>query len=239
MQTETIDQSNTKLSAIDRALAAAKARKASAEAAGFTTPTVPASKPKAKAAAAPKAEKKPKKEAADDRAARKAQLTAERLARRAEKAAAEAAAKAERAAAREAKREAKRAAAAAAAAGKGPAHMKKVEKARAKCPPMNEAATRLFNEATANFSAEQLDAIAQHILVHNRATATIRATQLEPLPLGSTVKITGGDRKYIGVTGKVVASQRLRAKVKVPGTDKLVYIYNGEAEVVEARKSVA
>jgi flagellar biosynthesis GTPase FlhF len=235
MQTTTTNSSDTKLSAIDRALAAAKARKAAAgTSAEASTPKVPASKPKA--AKEPKAAKvaadKPTDEA---RAANKAKLAAERAARKAEKTAAEAAAKAERKALREAKRSEKAAAKAAAAAEKKPSHMKKVEKARAKCPALSEAATLTFNEVTANFSAEQIDAIAQHLLVHNRAMATLRATSLDPIPLGATVRITGGDRKFIGLTGKVVASQKLRAKVKVPGTEKLVYIYNGEAEVVATR----
>jgi hypothetical protein len=226
-----VESANNKMSAIDRALAAAKARKAAKEAAGITeeTTTVVAK------AAVPKAPKEPKVKAERPTDEAKAARNAEREARRAAKAAKEAedrAAKDARKAERAAKREAK----ASAKAEKKPAHMKKVERARAKLPVLNSESEKIFSEVVSNFGVAEIDLIAEHLLVHSRAYKTQRATALEALPLGATVKITGGDRRYIGMTGKVVHSQRLRAKIEVPGVSKEVYIYNGEASLVEEQQ---
>lgn len=211
-------------SIIERALAAARARKAAAEGAAAEAPDAEVetevavekpskAKPKAKAPVEDKAATKAARDA--ERAAKKLQMEAEREARRA---------------AREANKADK--AVKESTTEKKLAHMKKVEKARAKLPSLTDLAQRIFGDATANLSAVQLDALALHLQHHNRETATIRANALPPLPLGATVRITGGDPKFIGMTGKVIHSQKLRAKVEVPGFTKEVYIYNGQAEVV-------
>ena len=184
---------------------------------------------------APKTPKEPKVKAERPTDEAKAARNAEREARRAAKAAKEAedrAAKDARKAERAAKREAK----ASAKAEKKPAHMKKVERARAKLPALNSESEKIFSEVVSNFGVAEIDLIAEHLLVHSRAYKTQRATSLDALPLGATVKITGGDRRYIGMTGKVVHSQRLRAKIEVPGVTKEVYIYNGEATIVEEQQ---
>lgn len=228
--------SEVKMSAIERALAAAKARKAAKEAAGETEET-----PNAESAAqprVPKAAKEPKAKVERPTDEAKAARNAEREARRAAKAAAEAedrAAKDARKAERLARREAK----ATAKSEKKPTHMKKVERARSKLRPLSQSAEALFSEVVTNFGVSVIEDIAEHLLVHVRAYKTQRATGLEALPLGATVKITGGDRRYVGMTGKVVHSQRLRAKIEVPGVTKEVYIYNGEAEVVTAEAELA
>ncbi len=223
--------SEVKLSAIDRALAAAKARKAAKEAAGITDESPTAEAP-------PKAVKEPKVKAERPTDEAKTARNAEREARRAAKAAKEAedrAAKDARKAERAAKREAK----ATAKAEKKPTHMKKVERARSKLRPLSQSAEALFSEVVSNFGVQVIEDIAEHLMVHARAYKTQRATGLEALPLGATVKITGGDRRYVGMTGKVVHSQRLRAKIEVPGVTKEVYIYNGEAEVIAAEAELA
>ena len=226
--------SEVKMSAIDRALAAAKARKAAKEAAGITDES-PAAEATPKA---PKAAKEPKVKVERPTDEAKAARNAEREARRAAKAAKEAedrAAKEARKAERAAKREAK----AAVKAEKKPAHMKKVERARSKLRPLAQSAEAIFSEVVSNFGVQVIEDIAEHLMVHARAYKTQRATSLEALPLGATVKITGGDRRYVGMTGKVVHSQRLRAKIEVPGVTKEVYIYNGEAEVIAADAELA
>jgi len=195
---------NVNVSAIDRALAAAKARKAVKE--GLTD-------------AAPMPRKAEKSEPKPDAAAK--------AAAKAEKEAQKAAKKAERDAAREARKAAK-----ADKADKKPAHMKKVERALSKLPALSEATQLIFNEATCNLSAQQLDAMAQHILHHNRTMATVNAMKTEPLRIGDTVRITGGDPKFVGMVGTVVKSRQLRAKIQVPGMEKLVYIFTGQAEQV-------
>lgn len=213
-----------KMDAISRALAAAKARKAAKAAAAGEAPvtdTIPAAPPETEVTLEERAAAKVKRD--EERAARKAA--------KAEKEAAEAAAKAERKAARAAKKAAK---ATAPDVKKGPAHMKKVDRARSKLPALAAEATRMFEDATANLSIPQIEALANHLLVQARAMKTLRAADITPLPLGATVRVTGGDPKYVGAVGEVIHSQKLRAKVRLPGMPegKYVYIYTGEAEVV-------
>lgn len=213
----------TQLSAIDKALAAAKARKAAR-----TATTADDSAP---ADAAPAAKKEPTL-TLEERAAAKMKRDEERAARKAaaaEKLAADAAARAEKKAARAAKK-----AAIADASGRGPAHMKKVDRARSKLPALNEGAAERFNDAVSALTIPQIEALGQHLLVQARALKTLRANTAQPLPMGATVRITGGDPKFIGMVGTVFHTQRLHAKVRVPelGDKKHVYIYTGEAEVV-------
>jgi hypothetical protein len=110
--------------------------------------------------------------------------------------------------------------------------MKKIDRARSTCPPLNEDAQKIFGEVTANFSAQQIDALAQHLLVHNRATKTMQSLQSSPLPVGASVRIISGDAKYVGLTGTVVSAQKLHAVVEIPGVKKKVYIYTSDGEVV-------
>jgi hypothetical protein len=221
MQTQTTKT----MSAIDRALAAAKARKSAKDAASKTN-TVDVVETKPKVSVSKEFEKKQK-------AAANEELTTLQKSAKAEKKAAEEAAKAERKAKRDADRAERRSAKEAAATNKKPSHMKKVERARSKCPALNGPAEALFNEATTNLSILQIEALSQHLVVQARAMRTIRAAQTAVLALGSTVRITGGDPKFVGAVGKVVHSHKLRAKVEVPGVSKPVYIYTGEAEVVD------
>jgi hypothetical protein len=231
--------SEVKMSAIDRALAAAKARKAAKEAAGITS-DVPDVMPKAVVPKAPKTPKEPKVKMDNDDPA-KAERNAAREVRRAEKAAREAAdravkdaRKADRAAAKLLKAETK------VSRSDKPAHMKKVERARSKCPPMNVEMEKLFSEAVSNFSAQQIDALAQHLLVHNRAYKTQRASESTPFEIGATVTITGGEAKYIGMTGTVTKSQKLRTTLTVEGINKPLYVYTADAKIaVEETLAVA
>lgn len=204
---------NVNISAIDRALAAAKARKAAKDA---TVSTDAPMKRKAEVA-----EPKP---SASDKAAAKAAKDAAKAAKKAERDAARAARKA----AREAEK-----------ASKKTAHMKKVERALSKLPGLNEPTQLLFNEITCNIGASQIDALALHLQHYNRQMATVNAMKSPMLKIGETVRITGGDTKFIGMVGKVVKSRQLRAKVEVPGQKKLVYIYTGQAELVAADQKVA
>lgn len=199
-----MNNNNVNISAIDRALAAAKARKAAKEAADPSPMPRKAEKTEPKPDTAAKAAAKVEKEA--QKAAKKAERDAARAARKAAKAAEK--------------------------GDKKPAHMKKVERALSKLPGLNEPTQLIFNEATCNLSAQQLDALAQHILHHNRQMATVNAMKSEMLRIGDTVRITGGDTKFIGMVGTVVKSRQLRAKVQVPGVEKLVYIFTGQAETI-------
>jgi len=202
--------SDVKLSAIDRALAAAKARKAAKEAAGILQEQTPVA-PKA-----PRAEDPEKAAARRLRAAAKEAKHAQLEAERAERRAAREARKAERVATPKAK---------------GPAHMKKVERALSKLPPLNESAKAEFEAMTSNYGIYELEKFAAHLQLFSRTQKTLRAADLQKLPLGASVTITGGDLRYVGMQGKVVHSQKLRAKVAVDGVKKPVYIYTGEAKI--------
>jgi len=199
-----MNNNNVNVSAIDRALAAAKARKAAKEASS------PSPMPR-------KAEKTEHKPDAEAKAAAKAEKEAQKAARKAE---------------REVQRAARKAVKDANKADKKPAHMKKVERALSKLASLNEATQLLFNEITCNIGAAQIDALALHLQHYNRQMATVNAMKSQMLRIGETVRITGGDPKFIGMVGKVVKSRQLRAKVEVAGQKKLVYIFTGQAEVV-------
>jgi hypothetical protein len=194
---------NTKLSAIDKALAQAKARKAAKDSspppAGDDVQTFTIQK-------------------TDDN---KALKLAEREARRAQIA----------------KDREERKAAKAAAQPKGPAHMKKIASAANKLPTLTDTAQLLFNEATTNFSAEQLTALALHIQHFNRVKATERALN-QRVVQGTQVRIIGGDPKFIGMTGSVTKAQRIRCYVTVPGVKREVYCFTSDIEVLVATQAL-
>lgn len=206
---------NTKsdnISAIDRALAAARDRKAIKDSVTDTT------------ASPHKAEKSEPKPDAATKTAIKVEKEAQNVARKAERDTARVARKAVKDAEKSAKRL---------------SHMKKVERALNKLPSLNEATQLIFNESICNMSAQQLDAMAQHILHYNRSMATVSAMKSKMLQIGSMVRILGGDPKFVGMVGTVVKSRQLRAKVQVPGVDKLVYIFTGQAEPVTIELPIA
>jgi len=186
------------MSAIDKALAAAQARKAMKEGlsmeAGTTSKVDDATKVAAKIA----------KDV--ERAARQTQIKAQREERKAARAAEKTSGK--------------------------PVHMKKVERAASKLPRLNEQMTLLFNEATTNFNAEQLTALALHLQHFNRVKATERALN-QRAELGQKVRIIGGDPKFIGMTGTVSLARRIRCFVDVPGFKKPVYCFTSDVELVE------
>jgi len=193
---------NTKLSAIDKALAAAQARKAMKEGLSAT---------------GEKSEQSNKIDAATKTAAKLAK-DAERLARQAQL---------------KIQREERRTSRQTEKANGRPAHMKKVERAASKLPKMNDALTLLFNEATTNFSAEQLTTLALHVQHFNRVKATERAIN-QRVVLGQTVRIIGGDPKFIGMTGQVSLARRIRCFVDVPGFKKPVYCFTSDVEILES-----
>jgi hypothetical protein len=107
--------------------------------------------------------------------------------------------------------------------------MKKVNNARAKLPALNGESTKMYDEILSSFSVAQIEALSSHLALGARAKKTEAATRAPRLPLGAMVRVSGGDPRYIGKVGTVVHSQKLHAKVEVPGMSRLVYIYNGEA----------
>jgi len=197
---------NTKLSAIDKALAIAKARK-EAKGESAEIPTAKPPKPKAeriKLDGATKAAAKSVKEEA--RKQRQALLKQQRLERRT---------------ARLAER----------AKAKTP-HMKKIEKAAAALPDMSPATQLTFNEVTTNLSAAQINALTLHLQHFNRVKATERALN-QKLEVGQQVRIIGGPTKHVGKMATVSKAQRIRCFVSIPGIHKPVYLFTSDVELVE------
>ncbi len=145
MDTMTQDTNTVKISAIDKALAAAKARKE------MKSPSPnPDKQPKAPRIPVDAAAKAAAKTAKDEaRKQRQEIIKQQRAERRAAKATERANAKMP--------------------------HMKKIERAAAALPDMSDQMQLTFNEVTTNFSAEQITALALHLQHFNRVKATERA----------------------------------------------------------------
>jgi transcription antitermination factor NusG len=205
METQANDL-NTKFSAIDKALAAAQARKAANESieSAFKARPSKAKGEKIKVLDVDKHVARVAKEEA--RKQRQEQLKQQREVRRAAKAAERGEAKTP--------------------------HMKKIEKAAAALPEMSSSMTLTFNEVTTNFSAEQINALALHLQHFNRVKATERALA-QKLDIGQRVRIVGGPTKYVGMMGTVDRAQRIRCFVEIPGFKKPVYLFTSDVEIVE------
>jgi hypothetical protein len=203
------DNTNSNISKIDLALAAAAARKAAKAKGEDPSKAVP------RPAKAPKADKpasdKPKRVAKTDaeKAAEKTQRESERADRKAKRDAERAVKNAEK------------------AANKQPAHLSKVTKAGEKLPALSETANELFADATANLSAAEISSLAAHLQYFNRVEATKRALTAK-VEEDMVVEIIGGDPRYIGLTGVVAKAQRIRCYVTVPGFEKDLYLFTSD-----------
>lgn len=197
------------ISDIDKALAAAKARKKAKE-------NGTAVEGSTNTATEPTAPKEPKRPRLSD--TEKEERATKLATERAERKTARDAARTEKIAAR--------------TASKQPAHMKKVEKAAEKLTALGQAAELLFSEATTNLTASELAALATHIQHFNRVKATERALD-QTIEAGQTVKIVGGDPRFIGKTGTVSKAQRIRCYVTVEGFKKDAYLFTSDVELVQ------
>jgi len=206
--------SDQTVSNIDKAIAAAKNRKATKASAG-TAEGTPAK------ATTPKAPKEAKPKMSDeDKAAKLALRETERAAKKAERDTARAAKLAERNASR------------------SPAHMKKVQKAAEKLTALGTAAELIFNEATANLPGAELAALATHIQHFNRVKATERALN-QNLEVGQSVNIVGGDPRFIGKSGTLAKVQRIRCYVTVEGLNKPVYLFTSDVSLTATAEIAA
>lgn len=195
------------ISAIDAAIANAKARRA-------TKTGTPVTASDATVSPATTAAKRPRL-TDEEKTARAAQKDVERAAAKT---------------ARDAKRAAKKAQK---DADRKPAHMSKVDKAFAKLPVLGELATSMFGDITANFSRDQVAALALHLQHFNRVKATERALN-QKVEAGATVTIVGGDPRYVGKTATVTKAQRIRCYVSIEGVAKPVYLFTSDVEVQAA-----
>lgn len=215
------------LSKIDALINAARARKAAKEAAGE-----PASAPKPKKRPVTDeletSEPKPRKEkpSKDDpeRAAKRAQIEQEREQRKQAAAAAREEARIRKQAERELSKASK------------PAHMSKVDRAAAKLPKLLNFAQSVYDDVIVNMGAEQLNALAQHILHYNRVKATERALGAK-LEVGQTVRIIGGDPKALGKVGTVTEVRRIRCFVELEGASKPVYLFTSDVETIAVEEA--
>lgn len=260
--TNATNNANTTMSAIDRALAAAKARKAARDAMYTEIAAADPKMSKAKQLKVmkaeildnlndvdPRAKAKPKADA-DAREAARTKRDAERVERLNAKAAkaAETAAKLEaakaEAAAKKAQRAEERAAAKAAklaevaakrADAKRVAHLRKVENARSRLPALDRATTEAVAELTNKFTAAQLEVLAQHLMVHARTERTVRSVATgAAMAVGDTVTVVGGAAKHVGAVGTLVVVNKLRVQVKVDGVAKPLYLYRADVAPVAA-----
>jgi hypothetical protein len=204
------------VSAIDKALAAVKARKEAKAGTASASGEKPAKAPKT-----PKAPSEPKRPRLTDeeKAARLTQRETERAERKATRDAARAAKQADR------------------AANRAPAHMKKVAKAAEKLGSLNDAAQLIFGDATSNLAASQVAILALHLQHFNRVKATERALN-QAIEAGQTVTIIGGDPRFIGKTGTVSKAQRIRCYVTLEGVAKPVYLFTSDVQVNAATPAV-
>ncbi len=205
------------ISAIDKAILAAQARKAAKSGDTNATPDVSATPKAPRTPKAPKEPSEPKRPRLTDeeKAARQAAKDAERATKKAEREAARAAKRAARVTDRKAP------------------HMSKVEKAAAKLPVLSEQAQLAVNDITTNFSASVILAIAAHLSHFNRVRATERALG-QTVATGDTVRIVSGDSRFIGQTGEVFKAQRIRCYVSLKGVKKPLYLFTSDVEVVRA-----
>jgi len=199
MDTNNTQKLDSKFSAIDKALAVAKARRVAKE--GLQTNGAPLVDLEVRV-----------KQTTEE----KARKVAERSTRQAEM---------------KAQREARKAAKASEKTNRKPAHMKKIERAAGKLPELTEPVQLLFNEATTNFSAGQLTALALHIQHFNRVKSTERALG-QKLKVGQHVRIIGGDPKFIGQVGTITKAQRIRCYVAVPGLKHEAYCFTSDVELI-------
>lgn len=233
MQT-TSDTTSKQPTAIERALAAARARAAAKVNLEDDAPVAA----KAKAPKADKPAKEPKvkvvKESAAkaQKAAANAELTAQQKSAKAAKKAAEEAAKAERKAKRDAERAERRAAKEAEKSSKKPAHMKKVARAAGKLPKISSAAASILDEVTTNLSRVDIATLALHLQHFNRMKAT-EMSMGRRFKNGQRVRIVAGDLDNLGKVGTIESARPLRVFVNVPGVKKPVYVFTSEVELVE------
>lgn len=207
---------DSKLTKIDAALRAAEARKATKLAAAGGSTNIQA---RVAGANKPATDKKPALSSDE----KQAKTLAREQDRNAKKTVRDAA-RAEKKATKEANRK--------------PAHMLKVTKAASKLPKLVSQAEETVNDITTNFGRDQITAIALHLQHFNRVKATERSLT-QKIEAGMTVKIVGGDPRFIGMTGTVSQSQRIRCYVTVPGAKKPVYLFTSDCEPFVAAKKLA
>jgi len=222
-----MNSATKQLSAIDRALAAAKSRRAQKEGTAVVDDTADSGADQTDGANSDGA---PKVKAVEKTVLTAEQREEKKLQREAEKHVKMVALDAQRVA-RKADKAEKRASKKSSGSASGPVHMKKIATAAAKLPQLNSDAQLAFNDLTTNFSGAQLTALALHLAHHNRIVSTQRAATVN-LKVGRTVCISGGDHRFIGKVGVISKVQRIRCYVNIPGMEKPYYCFTSDVAAV-------
>lgn len=209
MNVSVTEESNVenKASAIDRALAAAVARKAARDVGGEATVSHTLTLNEKIAKAVPSS-----RNTTEAKAQRQVQREASMSTRKAE-------------------REARKAAKVAEEADKRPVHMAKVARAASKLPQLSTDASDAFAALTTKLATDQIVALALHLQHHNRVSSTQNALTVR-MTTGTAVRIVGGDPRFIGKTGVVSKAQRIRCYVAVDGVAKPVYCFTSDVNTV-------
>lgn len=119
-------------------------------------------------------------------------------------------------------------------ANKKPAHLIRVQKANEKIPELTvEAKDMLVQLLGMGLSLADLEAFSGHVAGHVRLERTKIALD-STVEVGQTVRIVGGDAKFVNMVGTIDRAQRIRCYVNVPGVDKPVYLYTSDVQTEEA-----
>lgn len=244
--TNTSNLTEAQKAVIDRAVAAAKARKEAKEkAAAAAAVTEPKEKPAKKATEKTSTKEDKEKTAAEKKANREKELAeskAKREAEKAEKDAQRAKEKAERDADREARKAAKAAEKTtkeqARLEAKATKHMTKVEKYRSTLPAIDSTTKAVLDLVlSGGLTDGQKAVLAAHLAFENRVASTVRSAKGgTKLTVGQTVEIVSSDRdaRLIGCKGTVTQVRKIRVLVSVPGRNKDCYLFTSDVIPAEA-----
>jgi len=116
---------------------------------------------------------------------------------------------------------------------KKPAHIHKLDKAKAKLSSLGSLQETVDN-LVASCDTQEVAIIVQHLQFHLRNTATLGSLKGSTLNAGDTVKVIGGDAKYIGKVGTIEKTKRIHAYVIIEGVKRPVYAFVSDLELVEA-----
>jgi len=117
---------------------------------------------------------------------------------------------------------------------KKPAHIHKLDKAKAKLAPLSNDLQSIYTEIVAAASNADIAVLVQHLQFNLRNAATLGSLKGSTLNAGDTVKVIGGDAKYIGKVGTIEKTKRIHAYVIIEGVKRPVYAFVSDLELVEA-----
>lgn len=117
---------------------------------------------------------------------------------------------------------------------RGPAHMKKVEKAAAKLPVLTDEVENEVSRLVAELSVQDISRLIAHLQYSNRVKSTL-ASGTHGLEVGQTVRIVSSenDPGLIDRVGTVVEVRKIRVLVQVPGYTRNVYLFNSDCAVTD------